>query len=291
MRFAYRALDPDQEYPELEQFMADVCDGKHHTWWTQYRRPGDRLIPRLTKLTAQGSLRREYHRMSKFLQERPALRAAARRPEPLVKCIRANLMLNWLSHRHDWKIVLLVRHPGAVVESQYRLRRGRLWDPEPVLQRYRNDSCLHEMTNDRYRKLLSRPLSAIEALTLNWIIENQWVIEQADHSKVTVVYYERLKASPASEWQRMCRTLDVLNVPSASLIERPSQQSSGDGVAGTDPQNNEQSRWQRSLTSEQSALIQAVLDETGFSGYHVSRTEPSSTRVAGETPSMKKFSA
>lgn len=272
-RYAYRALAADDEHPDLERFLTDVCEGRRHKWWTQYRRPNDRLIPPLSKLTSMKGLKLEYHRWKKFLEDQPTLSMGARRSSPLVKCIRANLMLNWLSRRHACKIVLLVRHPGAVVESQLRLRRGGVWDPEPVLTRYQNDSCLHELTGNRYRKLLSRQLSPIEALAVNWVIENQWAIERAAINHVTVVFYEQLKASPACEWQRICRALDLPHVPQASVIARPSQQSSSRHIVAAAPMTEEPS-WRRGLTVENVALIQRVLDEAGFDSYSMSTRGP-----------------
>jgi len=193
----------------------------------QYRRPRDYLLPPPSRLTSLAGIRIEYHKLEEVSgASGQPLTAAAKRKEPIVKCIRANLMLDWLSRRHGWKVVLLVRHPGAVVESQLRLRRGPVWDPEPVLNRYRSDAHLHELTKDRYRRLLSRHLSTVEALAVNWVIENQWAMEQARESGVTVVFYEQLKASPGREWSRVCRTLGLSDVPSAPLIGRPSQQSS-----------------------------------------------------------------
>ena len=272
-RFAYRALSADDRYPELEQFLEEVCAGMRHKWWTQYRRPGDRLFPRLRQLTSIQRVKAEYRSWHKFWRDRPALAAAARRTEPLIKCIRANLMLGWLSQICDGRMALIVRHPGAVVESQFRLGRDRVWDPEPVLNRYRIDARLQELTGGRYSSLLARRLPRIEALTLNWVIENQWAMKNASDNGVTVVLYERLKASPGDEWQRLCRALDLPNVPPTSLIARPSQQSTDRYVGSKVSLTGEDSWWQR-LSSAQIQQIQRVLDEAEFADYSMSMVEP-----------------
>lgn len=180
-------------------------------------------------------------------------------------------MLAWMSRRFLCKTVLVVRHPGAVVESQSRL--GAIWDPEPVLQRYRVDSRLHELTRHRYRAMLERKLSRVEALTANWIIENQWAIEQAAVNGVTVVFYERLKASPTREWKRVAHALELPRVPGAAVLERRSQQSSGNPPAGVERPSNEP-RWLRGLSPEQVAQIQGVLDEAHFDLYTMTDQEP-----------------
>ena len=123
------------------------------------------------------------------------------RREPLIKCIRANLMLPWIARRLDSRIVLIVRHPGAVVESE--LRSG--WNASFALERFRADDRLHEITGDRYRSLLDRTLEPVEALTLRWIIENQWVMESAAAHGIAVVHYEHLRSSAGSAWQDSLR--------------------------------------------------------------------------------------
>lgn len=93
-----------------------------------------------------------------------------------------------------------------------------------MLERYRSDAKLHELTHGRYRALLGRNLSPVEALAARSVIENQWPMERASFDAVTVVYYEHLKSSPEIERPRMCRALDLANVPSEAIRVRPSQQ-------------------------------------------------------------------
>ena len=268
-RYAYRALAAGDDHPELEEFFDQVAAGRKHKWWTQYRLPGDRLVPDLRQWGTLDDAKTHFRRRLKFLRERPALVAASRRTTPLVKCIRANLMLGWMARHPGARVLLMLRHPGAVVESQLRLGRDRIWDPAPVLERYRNDSRLHELTEDRYRALLGRKLSRIEALTANWVLENQWPVANAIANGVEVVYYERLKSDPDVEWRRACRALGLQNVPNEELLRRPSQQSSpGSSVgAGT-------AKWRRSLTAEQVDLMQALLDEAEFQTYDMHSDDP-----------------
>jgi len=283
-RYAYRALTADDDHPELEQFLDDVCAGKRHRMWALYRQPGDRLLPSLRNFATVADAKREYRRWIKFGHDWSVLAAAGRQTIPLVKCIRANLMLDWLARKCGCKIVLIVRHPGAVVESQFRLGRGPVWDPIPVLDRYRRDERLHELTQGRFQPLLARRLSRIEALAACWVIENQWAVEQAPLSGIAVVYYEQLKASPGEEWARICRVLNLPNVPSSSLTSRPSQQSSGRNTEKAVPVGND-AGWQRNLSREQVARIQGVLDEAGSVGYSMSDARsPSSSGTRSGTP-------
>ena len=272
-QYAYRALDENEPHPALERHFVQACAGEDHRMWTRYRGRRDLLLPALHELHSLDEFNRLFRRWRKFLADLPPLVEAGRRHVPLVKCIRANLMLGWLSRHLRARIVLIVRHPGAVIESQYRL--GRVWDPEPVLQRFRDDSHLHELTRQRYRKLLSRRLSRIEALATVWVIENQTALASASTHAVEVVYYELLRSCPDREWGRIANALDLQSIPGEAVRGRPSQQSSTGGrplaAASTDSP-----RWLRSLTSDQVASIQGVLDEAECDLYSMSQPEPGS---------------
>jgi len=215
--------------------------------------------------------RRERLRWRKLWRERRALSLAAQRGTPIVKCIRANLMLPWLVERCQCRVLLVIRHPAPVVESRLRLGHRGAWDPEPVLNRYRQDECLHQLTRDRYREILSRPLGRVEALTLNWVIENQWPIEYARKAGVAVTFYEHLRASH-HEWQRIVGAMDLDRAPSADLLAKPSQQAS-EGTAHVTSDGHVPS-WKRRLTAEQLESIQRILDETGFGVYDTGDAMP-----------------
>lgn len=248
--FAHRALAPENEQPELSTFLRAVCDGREIRLWTKYRCQRRWLFPPFDELWSFDDATHVYRRWRKFLGEMPQFALAAHRTEPLVKCIRANLMLGWLSRNVGCRIVLIVRHPAAVIESELR----SAWKPEFALERFRSDTRLHEMTNDRYRPLLTRSLGHIEGLAARWTIENQWVIERAVESGITVVFYERLKASPATEWNVIRQALNLEHVPAESVFRRPSQQSAPTQSTATS-NHTEPPNWMTALSSEQLARI------------------------------------
>ncbi len=212
---------------------------------------------------------RVYRNWKMFLRDVPSLTRMARGQVPLVKCIRANLMLGWLSRQFECSTVLLVRHPGAVVESKLQ----GYWNVPAVLDGFRRDSRFHELTGGRYRSLLDRDPTGVGGMAALWVIENQYAIEHAARDGVTVAFYECLTSKPDLEWQRICRALSLANVPSPEVIARPSQQSSpafsaSEAVAADVP------RWMRSLTPEQQDQIQDVLDQVEFGLYKMSDPEP-----------------
>lgn len=268
-RYAHRALAAGDDHPELVQFLSEVCAGRRIRLWSKYRRQGRWLFPPPAVFSTISDAGRLWRRWRKFLKEAPRLAMEARRRDPLVKCIRANLMLDWLSRQFDCRIVLVVRHPGAVIESEMR----GSWKAEFTLDRYRGDTRLHEITSDRYRALLERPLTPIEALATRWVIENQWVIEQAAANGVTIVCYERLMSSPDEEWQRICRALQLPSAPAPAVLARPSQQSAPNRSAAT-VEASEEPRWLRVLSREQVESIQGILDQARFDLYAMSGPEP-----------------
>jgi hypothetical protein len=269
VKYSHKALSADEEHPDLRQFMADVSAGRRNRLWTRYRRQSRLLFPPAGKLASREGLAGLYRYWEKFLREFPDLRAASRRPAPLFKDIRANLMLGWLARHCDCRTVLILRHPGAVLESE--MRGG--WNAGSVLDRFRRDPRLHALTGGRYRALLARELSPVEALATRWVIENQWPVERATDDGVTVVHYEHLKSTPETEWPRMCRALELTNVPSEAVRARPSQQSATEGSAASQS-STRQPGWMKRLTEEQIAHIQGVLDEVGFTLYTMDAPEP-----------------
>ena len=268
-QYAHRALRADDDLPDLLQYMTDVCAGRGPQLWPRYRRHPHWLLPPIDDLKTRKGLGRLYRSWRTFAGEFPTLYRAGRRRSPLVKDIRANLMLGWLSRHCDRRVALIVRHPGAVIESELR---GE-WQADLVLERYRKDGILHEMTQDRYRGLLARSLTPVEALATRWVVENQLAVERAAADGVTVVHYERLKSSPDEEWRRLCQALDLANVPTEDARAKPSQQSapnkrSARSVASSQP------GWMRDLTVEQVGQIQAVLDEVGCDIYSMNEPLP-----------------
>jgi hypothetical protein len=268
-RYGHRALAPDELHPELQVFLEEVCAGYQERLWTQYRCQRHFLVPSPAELRTITEVKELAHRWRKFLKEAPGLAMMSTRREPLVKCIWANLMLGWLSQQCNFRIVLVVRHPGAVTESELR----NAWSAKLALDRFRGDTRLHEMTNGRYLDLLKQKLTPIEELAAQWLIENQWAIETAPANGVTVVFFERLKSLRDSEWEQIQRAFDLPCMPDAAMLARPSQQTASQG-SEIDASATGRPRWQRVLTYEQMSQVQRILDQAHFDLYSMADTEP-----------------
>jgi len=207
-----------------------------------------------------------------YLRTHMMMRTAVRRKETLIKCVRANLMASWLAQTIGFRIALIVRHPCAVVESQYRLRSPIVRNPGPVLTRYRASERLHQQTEGRYLSLLHAELTTIETLTLNWVIQNQWPIEQSEEAGYVVVAYEDLNARPEIAWPYLCSSLNLARIPSLDLLRKPSQ--SSDRRASYSSHAQHAPRWRSNLTHEQLQAIQKILDLTECAYYNIKKIEP-----------------
>jgi hypothetical protein len=281
-RYAYRMMLPGDHEEILEEYFSELAAGRIWSRWINYRGRRDRLFPSPASLLSAKALNNWRRRWVKYLRDRPALVKASKRGDVVIKCIRANLMAGWLTRELGFRTVLVIRHPGAVIESQYRL--GEVWDPSEVLARYRADRKLHEVTGGVYLKLLESRLTKLQGLTLNWVIENQWPVEKSQEDGYGIFYYEELVSHPLMSWQRLSECLGLKQLPDLTRLHKPSQQASGAPVqqgAGA----ARKPRWRSSLSQDQLDTIQRILDATECNLYHVNVDDPLQARIKRETHS------
>lgn len=268
--YAHRAIAPGDSHPELLEYLRRVDSGAYRSMWVNYRGRRDLLFPGPQALLSLRQLRRLRRRWVRFLGDLPGLRRRSARQGALIKVIRGNLALGWMVASLPARAVLIVRHPCAVVESQYRL--GEIWHPSPILERFRGDQLLDARTQGRYRDLLKAKLSTIEALTLVWAIENQLPVAEAGEYGYEVIHYENMRRTPQSEWRRIAQALDLSQVPAPQIVQAPSQQASR---RLDDPDaDSTRPRWARALKDEDLARIQRLLDTVGCELYGVENELP-----------------
>jgi hypothetical protein len=178
-------------------------------------------------------------------------------------------MLPWLARHLPSRIVLVVRHPGAVVESELR---GR-WNASYALDRFKEDARLHSLTQDRYRPLLARKSTHVESLAVRWVIENQWVMESARVQGMPVIHYEALRSTDGAAWTTLCAALDLACQPDREVLTRPSQQS-GAGRAVVPLYQSERPRWMSGLSAADAHAIQGILDMVSFHEYSMDDPSP-----------------
>jgi hypothetical protein len=275
-KYANRYLAPDETHPELLNLLADGASGDLFTLWTHYRILKPRLIPRAKHLRSYRELKRLGVDWRKAITQLRTPMAPRSNMDTLVKCVRANLLLGWVQAHFDSRIVLILRHPGAVVESQ--LRSSYLaWDPYPLLERYRTEPKLMDGPLRAYAHLFEEKLSPAAALTLVWGIQNLVPITELDSASASIVFYEELLENPAAEWATAVAALGLESSPSLEVLEKPSQQAAArwnpDG-APADGYSVAHGRWGERLGTEECRDVQSMLEALGIAFYNVNRGRP-----------------
>lgn len=271
--YAWKYVPPDSDIVGMSLFFDKVFSGDLSTLWTDFRVHPSAIFPHLKDIKDLESVKQlRYDWLTAFRQYRDCRSWRERKPV-IVKCIRANLLLGWLAARFQAKILLLVRHPGAVVESKLRLA-GVSWDPEKMLNTYRQDDKLQGLRSGLYRDLLSQPLTPAQALTLLWCIENQSPMTEAAEQGYLVVHYEDLVDHGETVWDRIAAFFDLTNETwDDDLLSRPSQQASSVWQGETRPIKSHRN-WMERIAPHALAEIDDILKATGELVYEAYDSRP-----------------
>ncbi|WP_295405089.1 sulfotransferase [uncultured Thiocystis sp.] len=275
-RYAWKYVPQDSDLPGMEEFFLRVFSGDLSTLWTDFRVPPRDIFPRLSTLDRLDAFKKLLKEWQRALNQYRTCRTWRSRNPVIVKCIRANLLLGWLASRFNAKVLLLVRHPGAVVESKLRLG-GFSWDPSRVISAYRNDENLFRLNNGQYTELLSQDLTNAQAHTLIWCIENQLPLSDAEKNGYLTVYYEDLVDEGVPEWDRISRFFDLKPVEwDRELFSSPSQQASPDW-RNASKRVHVHSKWLDRIAPRDLRDVDEILKVTGVTNYDA------------YTPSPKKY--
>ena len=266
--YEYKMLLKDDTCADLKIFLESVFCGGFSSIWTDFR-----LLPSQFRLGTQDLLSWESAKSKlwfyKLAVKRFMLyRENRRRTVPFIKLIRANLMLEWLRANFKARMGTVVRHPGAVIESQLRLG-GEHWDPLKRLAIHRSDSRFIEVLGEKYKRYLRADLPALEALAVLWCIDNQYVVERAEDLGVMVFFYENLASGDSSEWERIIQFYNLENVPEGLIRSTPSQQSWDVNSSGP-----AKLKWMDRLTKDQIQRVAEVLDDLKVEIYNMQSPDP-----------------
>ena len=191
----------------------------------------------------------------------------------IVKFVRANLLLGWLTQRFPIPPpVLLLRHPCAVVSSQLR---AKWWKSVPKPPR--NDLLFADYP--QLLPLLDGFSTFEERLAARWCLDTIVPLSLAQPYPFQLVAYEQLLADPARELRRICDRWRV-EMPDTGVRRHrePSRSASRDWFEreGYDPL----SEWTRALSAEQVERILRVVTAFGLDFYG-SALHPDYTRLHG----------
>jgi len=118
----------------------------------------------------------------------------------LIKEVRGNLLLGWIHCNFpQTRIVLLLRHPCAVANSQLDLD----WNWHLDLAGFLAQQELVEDFLGRFQGELSRPRPKFEQHLLLWCVENYVPLQQFERGEIHVAFYENFCVDPETEIRRM----------------------------------------------------------------------------------------
>ena len=271
--FANKYVRDNAEEPQLKSFMDKVFSGRVNSLWTNYR-----ILPDTLHLQKSGSLRHKLGNLNYYYKRLVVhyLRYHKIKSNRLiVKFTHANLMVGWLSKNYGSKILLIVRHPAAVVASKIRLG-GRHWQYEVLLKRYFQDKQLMYDYLNRFKDVLTRSLSPVAGHTVIWCIENALPIHNAKKYGYCVVFYEDLIVNSDIEWKRIINALQLRNIPDRDFLLRPSQQAQVSREIEDKLFDQSQiSRWLKILSKQQLAQVDQILNIFDISIYKAFDPMPS----------------
>lgn len=179
----------------------------------------------------------------------------------LVKEIRANLALKWLhDHFPEVPIVLLIRHPCAVVCSRIELG----WATDTDIASFLSQSELMEDHLSPYVDLIQNAKTREEKHAIIWCVSNMVPLKQFNPGKVQILYYENLCTHPENELPALFEFIRQSYTKSViDMINRPSQTTKGTSavVKGTD----KIIRWKKKLSPSQIESVLHIVDAFGMS--------------------------
>jgi hypothetical protein len=150
----------------------------------------------------------------------------------VVKFIRANRMLRWMANTFSARgILLLIRHPCAVISSQLRYEEKPWKDaevPSDVTTGF--GGTLPDFALERFGDILSSLETTEEALAASWCLDQYFPLyEERAPFPGLIVPYEKLLLDGHSELRRIFDYLDA-DLPAAVKAEfsRPSTSASDD---------------------------------------------------------------
>ncbi len=145
----------------------------------------------------------------------------------LVKCVECTNLLPWIATRFpDLRIVLILRHPFAVTESQLAVMSAfqddGLTDLDVLRDRRRLLEGVFDTLGDSTdaRRLVARSDDPFESHVVRWCLENRIPLSLLDPARTHVLFYEDLVLHTAGELDRLGEHLSMEFGPAALAAAR-----------------------------------------------------------------------
>lgn len=186
----------------------------------------------------------------------------------LLKEVRINLLLPWLAHEFpNYRYVLLLRHPAAVVQSQIRggwaLDANRLLSQEiPISQ-----SVREALKDSRYTE------PGFASNLVFWALENAVALQLAHQQNTLLLFYEDLCVSPDQELERLSVHLGT---PVANTAKRALDRVSWSSRSAVASYSVEQkiSGWKETISAHNVQVMREILEICGLDCIYGSEPYP-----------------
>lgn len=179
----------------------------------------------------------------------------------IIKLIRGNLLIPAIRQLYgrDLPIVVIMRHPGAVVASMLRVKFPWAFDLSTLV----SQDAFAAKYAIPYSLLTSQALDPVSQITVRWLIENLYLFSEAQTLGVRMIFYEDLVADPINKIKDLCFQLGI--DPCDQLEEKVHKLSST-----THPRSPlraslpSTSSWRNSLQESDIQKVEKILDSVGF---------------------------
>ncbi|GBE39177.1 sulfotransferase domain protein [bacterium BMS3Bbin08] len=190
----------------------------------------------------------------------------------VVKFVRANGLLNWLTQNYPVKPpIAIIRHPCAVISSQMHRRTIHQTATDKVtLSEWQGgppDIALEFLKRyPQFERVLNRVKTWDEILTAVWCMDNYHIVRHAENPFVIILPYEKLVLNGKKTLRSL---IAYLNLPWDDVLLRGQKVQSSTVVSG--PHMSEDysplTDWKSKLITEQIERILSVVNEFGLNFY------------------------
>lgn len=191
--FADKTFNKKKDYPKVNKFLNRVFSNRIDSDWI-----------------AQNSNRKYKMHLWPLLPKKY-----------IIKFIRANLAVGYVSEKFSIPIIFLIRNPYDVIASQNRVKFPWLYDLS-IFQNQRD--LVNLIYEDTGIDICSKTFCDIEILALRWCIENVISLryQKAALGKVKIIKYEDLKGN-FKLFKAVCTDFSIDLAPNMEMLyTRPS---------------------------------------------------------------------
>lgn len=187
-------LPPADENAEWAKFFDRLFDGKISNCWTrQDWRAAHSLVPRLLPQRLSSRMATLSSRLRRFGASRC-----------IIKCIRANLLLGWLTPRFPLRVIYLTRHPCAVVGSRLALQWTDVLDEVVSQPRLEADFL------SPFMSIIKHAATPLQRMTVHWCVENLVPLTQLETNPDWITLcYETCVAEPDRTFANLFQQLGL----------------------------------------------------------------------------------